>query len=137
MTNHLDSKLEELELKKKSLKPKIDEINVKREKEIQDVNKKYDHMIFEVNYEVQQFENNFYNELIESFGVVASRELEIKRSNSLYSVSDQFKEYRENIAKFEIFPKELIQKLDKVINGSPIEDILYILDDIKKKYLKS
>ena len=137
MTNHLDSKLEELELKKKSLKPKIDEINVKREKEIQDVNKKYDHMIFEVNYEVQQLENNFYNELIESFGVVASRELEIKRSNSLYSVSDQFKEYRENIAKFEIFPKELIEKLDKVINGSPIEDILYILDDIKKKYLKS
>lgn len=137
MTNHLDSKLEELELKKKSLKPKIDEINVKREKEIQDVNKKYDHMIFEVNYEVQQFENNFYNELVESFGDVVSRELEIKRSNSLYSVSDQFKEYRENIAKFEIFPKELIQKLDKVINGSPIEDILYILDDIKKKYLKS
>ena len=137
MTNHLDSKLEELDLKKKSLKPIFDEINVKREKEIQDVNNKYDHMIFEVNYEVQQLENNFYNELIESFGVVASRELEIKRSNSLYSVSDQFKEYRENIAKFEIFPKELIQKLDKVINGSPIEDILYILDDIKKKYLKS
>jgi len=137
MTNHLDSKLEELELRKKALKPKIDEINVKREKEIQDVNKKYDHMIFEVNYEVQQFENNFYNELIESFGDVVSRELEIKRSNSLYSVSDQFKEYRENIAKFEIFPKELIEKLDKVINGSPIEDIIYILDDIMKKYLKS
>ena len=137
MTNHLDSKLEELELRKKALKPKIDEINVKREKEIQDVNKKYDHMIFEVNYEIQQFENNFYNELIESFSNVVSRELEIKRSNSLYSVSDQFKEYRENIAKFEIFPKELIGKLDKVIDGSPIEDIIYILDDLKKKYLKS
>lgn len=137
MTNHLDSKLEELELRKKALKPKIDEINLKREKEIQDVNKKYDHMIFEVDYEVQQFENSIYNELIESFGNVVSRELEIKRSNSLYSVSDQFKEYRESIAKFEIFPKELIEKLDKVINGSPIEDIIYILDDIKKKYLKS
>jgi len=137
MTNHLDSKLEELELRKKALKPKIDEINVKREKEIQDVNKKYDHMIFEVNYEVQQFENSIYNELIESFGNVVSRELEIKRSNSLYSVSDQLKEYRENIAKFEIFPKELIEKLDKVIDGNPIEDIIYILDDIKKKYLKS
>ncbi len=137
MTNHLESKLEELELRKKALKPKIDEINVKREKEIQDVNKKYDHMVFEVNYEVQQFENNIYNELIESFSNVVSRELEIKRSNSLYSVSDQFKEYRENIAKFEIFPKDLIEKLDKVIDGSPIEDIIYILDDIKKKYLKS
>jgi len=32
---------------------------------------------------------------------------------------------------------ELIEKLDKVINGSPIEDIIYILDDIKKKYFKS
>jgi len=137
MTNHLDSKLEELDLRKKALKPKIDEINMEREKEIQDVNKKYDHMIFEVNYEVQQFENSIYNELIESFGNVVSRELEIKRSNSLYSVSDQLKEYRENIAKFEIFPKELIEKLDKVIDGNPIEDIIYILDDIKKKYLKS
>ena len=137
MTNHLDSKLEELDLRKKALKPKIDEINMEREKEIQDVNKKYDHMIFEVNYEVQQFENSIYNELIESFGNVVSRELEIKRSNSLYSVSDQLKEYRENIAKFKIFPKELIEKLDKVIDGNPIEDIIYILDDIKKKYLKS
>ena len=137
MTNHLDSKLEELELRKKTLKPKIDEINVKREKEIQDVNKKYDHMVFDVNYEIQQFENNIYNELIESFSKVLSRELEIKRGNSLYSVSDQFKEYREDIAKFEIFPKDLIEKLDKVIGGSPIEDIIYKLDDIKKKYLKS
>jgi len=137
MTNHLDSKLEELELRKKALKPKIDEINVKREKEIQDVNKKYDHMVYEVNYEIQQFENRIYNELIETFGITVSRELEIKRSNSLYSVSDQFIEYREKIVKFEIFPKELIEKLDKVIDGSPIEDIMYILDDIKKKYLKS
>jgi len=137
MTNHLESKLEEIELRKKALKPKIDEINAKRENEIQDVNKKYDHMIYEMNYEVQQFENSIYNELIESFANVVTRELEIKRSNSLYSVSDQFKEFRESIAQFEIFPNELIEKLDKVINGSPIEEVIYILDDIKKKYLKT
>lgn len=137
MTNHLESRLEELELKKKALKPKIDEINVKREKEIQDVNKKYDHMVYEVNYEIEQFEKRIYNELIESFLNVVKKELEIKRSNSLYSVSNQFKDYRENVAKFEIFPKELIEKLDKVINGGPIEDIIYVLDDIKKKYLNS
>ncbi|MFW9942534.1 MAG: hypothetical protein ACFFFT_15955 [Candidatus Thorarchaeota archaeon] len=137
MTNHLESRLEELELKKKALKPKIDEINVKREKEIQDVNKKYDHMVYEVNYEIEQFEKRIYNELIESFLNVVKKELEIKRSNSLYSVSNQFKDYRENVAKFEIFPKELIEKLDKVINGGPIEDIIYILDEIKKKYLNS
>jgi hypothetical protein len=135
MTNHLESKLEELELKKKALQPKIDEINAKREKEIQDVNKKHDHMIYEVNYEIQQFQNRIYNELIESFSNVVTKELEIKRSNSLYSVSDQFKEFRNSSAKFEIFPKELIKKLDKVINGNPIEEVIYILDDIKKKYL--
>ena len=137
MTNHLESKLEELELKKKALKPRIDEINAKRKKEIQDVNKKYDHMVYEVNYEIEQFERSVYNELIESFLNVVTKELEIKRSDSLYSVSNQFKEYRGKIAKFEIFPKELIEKLDKVIDGGPIEEILYILDDIKKKYLKS
>jgi hypothetical protein len=137
MTNHLESKLKELELKKKALKPRIDEINAEREKEIQDVNKKYDHIVYEVNYEIEQFENSVYNELIESFLDIVTKELEIKRNDSLYSVSSQFKEYRENIAKFEIFPKELIEKLDKVIDGGPIEEILYILDDIKKKYLKS
>jgi hypothetical protein len=137
MTNHLESKLEELELKRKALKPKIDEINVKREKEIQDVNKKYDHMVYEVNYEIEQFENSIYNELIESFLNTVTKEFEMKRSDPLYSVSNQLKEYRENIVKFEIFPKELIGKLDKIINGGPIEDIIYILDDVKKKYLKS
>jgi len=137
MTNHLESKLEELELKKKALKPRIDEINAKRKKEIQDVNKKYDHMVYEVNYEIEQFERSVYNELIESFLNVVTKELEIKRSDSLYSVSNQFKEYRQKIAKFKIFPKELIEKLDKVINGGPIEDIIYNIDDVRKKYLKS
>ena len=137
MTNHLESKLEELELKKKALKPRIDEINTKRKKEIQDVNKKYDHLVYEANYEIEQFERSVYNELIESFLNVVTKELEIKRSDSLYSVSNQFKEYREKIAKFEIFPKELIEKLDKVIDGGPIEDIIYTIDDVRKKYLKS
>ncbi|MFW9879130.1 MAG: hypothetical protein ACFFG0_39125 [Candidatus Thorarchaeota archaeon] len=137
MTYHLESKLEELKLRKKVLQPKIDEINMNREKEIQDVNKKYDHMIYEINYEMQQLENCIYNELIESFVKVITFELEIKRSNSLYSVSDQFKEYRENISKVDIFPRELIEKLDKVIDGSPIEEVIYLIDDLKKKYLKS
>ncbi|GAG39338.1 unnamed protein product, partial [marine sediment metagenome] len=35
--NQLKSKLEELEIKKNAIKPKIDEINLKREEEIQTV----------------------------------------------------------------------------------------------------
>lgn len=136
MINHLITKLEELEQRKKGLEPKFEEINNQREKEIQRVNTKYDHVIADINYEIKQIENSIYNEMIESFVNIISRELEVKRSNSLYSVSEEFKEYRESISKLTLFPKELIEKLDKVINGSPIEDIIYILDDIKTKYLK-
>jgi len=136
MIHQLNSKLEELKLRKKAIKPKIDEINSKREEEIQAVNKKYDHMIYDINYELQKIENSIYNEMIESFIRVVSIELDVKRSTSLYSVTDEFKEYREKIARLEIFPKELLDKLHQVINGEPIEKIIYELEDIKKKYLK-
>lgn len=134
--NQLKSKLEELEIKKNAIKPKIDEINLKREEEIQTVNKKYDHMVYELNYEIQKFENDIHNEMIRSFVDITSRELDIKRSTGLYSVSDEFKEYREKIARFENFPEELVEKLHRVINGDPIENIIYELEDIEKKYLK-
>ncbi|MBY8991715.1 MAG: hypothetical protein KGD58_13285 [Candidatus Lokiarchaeota archaeon] len=137
MISHLTSKLEELEQRKKALEPKIDEINREREKEIQDVNTKYDHIIADINYEIQKIEDNIYNEMVESFVNIVSRELEVKRSNSLYSVTDEFKEYRTSTSQLPLYPKELIEKLDKVINGNPIEEVVYILDDIKAKYLKS
>ena len=136
MINQLKSKLEELEIKKNAIKPKIDEINLKREEEIQTVNKKYDHMVYELNYEIQQFEDDIFNELIQSFVDITSRELEIKRSTGLYSVSDEFKEYRERIARLENFPEELVEKLHRVINGDPIENIIYELEDIKEKFLR-
>lgn len=136
MINQLKSKLEELEAKKNSLKPKIDENNSKREEEIQKVNQKYDHMVYELNYEVQKIENEIHNETIQSFVDITSKELDLKRSTTLYSVSDELKDFKENIAKFESFPKELVDKLYKVINGDPIENIIYELEDIKTKYLR-
>ena len=136
MINQLKSKLEELEIKKNAIKPKIDEINLKREEEIQTVNNKYDHMIYEKNFEIQKFENDIFNEMIQSFVDITSRELEIKRSTGLYSVSDELKEYREIIARLENFPEELVEKLHRVINGDPIENIIYELEDIKEKFLR-
>jgi len=136
MINQLKSKLEELEIKKNAIKPEIDEINLKREEEIQTVNKKYDHMVYELNYEIKKFEDKIYNEIIQSFVDITSRELDIKRSTDLYSVSDEFKEYREKIAIFESFPEELVEKLHRVVNGDPIENIIYELEDIKEKYFR-
>ncbi len=136
MINQLKSKVEELEIKKNDIKPEIDRINLKRDEEIQIVNKKYDHMVYELNYEIQKFENKIFNEIIQSFVDISSRELDIKRSTDLYSVSDEFKEYREKIARFESFPEELVEKLHRVVNGDPIENIIYELEDIKEKYFR-
>ena len=137
MSDKLNSKLKELESKKKELQPKIDEINLKREEEIQDVNKKYDHMVYDVNYTAQQLEDEFYNDLIKSFIEIATREFDIKRSSDIYEVSNEFKDYQKSISQFDMFPEELINKMHRVINGDPIENIMYELDEIQKKYIKS
>ena len=135
MSDQLKSKLKELEAKKKELQPKLDEINLKREEEIQEVNKKYDHMIYDINYTAQQLEDEFYNDLIKGFVEIVTREFDIKRSTDIYEVSNEFKIFREEIGQFDKFPEELINKMHRVINGDPIENIMYELDDIQKKYM--
>ncbi|MFX0006533.1 MAG: hypothetical protein ACFFA7_16430 [Promethearchaeota archaeon] len=137
MDEQLKSKLEELEIKKKELQPKIAEINAKREGEIQKINQKYDHMIYEVNYTAQHLENEFYNDLIKSYIEIVTREFDRKRSSDIYEVSNEFKDYKESIAEFDMFPEQLIHKMHKVINGAPIEDIMYVLDKIQKIYLRT
>ena len=134
MSDELKSLLKELENKKKELQPKIDEINAKREEEIQKVNKKYDHLLYDVNYTTQQLEDEFYNDLIKSFVQIVQREFDLKRSSDMYEISDEFKDYRHSITEFDMFPEELVDKLHKVINGDPIENIMYELDNIQKKY---
>ncbi|MHA2282420.1 MAG: hypothetical protein ACXAC5_16375 [Promethearchaeota archaeon] len=136
MLSQLKSKLEELEIRKNAIKPKIDEINEKRDEEIQTVNKKYDHMVYELNYEIQKFEDDIHNELIQAFIDISSKELDLKRNTTLYSASDEFKEFKKKIAEFKSFPEELINKLHKVINGDPIENLIYELEDIKMKYFR-
>jgi len=137
MSDPLKSKLNEFETKKKELQPKINEINAKREEEIQKVNKKYDHLLYDINYTAQQLEDEFYNDLIKSFVEIVTREFERKRSSDLYEVSYEFKDYKESIAEFDMFPKDLINRMQKIINGDPIEDIIYDLDKIQKEFLRS
>jgi len=137
MSDQLKSKIKELETKKKELQPKIDEINAKREEELQNVNKKYDHMIYDVNYTAQQLEDEFFNDLIKSFVEIVTREFDVKRSSDIYQVTNEFKDYRESIAQFDMFPEELVNKMHKVIIGDPIEDIMYDIENIQKKYLRS
>ena len=134
MIDELKSKLEELELKKSELQPKIDEIEAKRDEELQEINKKYDHMVSDVNIEVQDFKNKITNKIIDLFLKVVMDEFDAKRSTSDYMVTDKFKDFRESVLELEMFPKELIEKLDKVIDGDPIENVAYDLEKIEAKY---
>jgi len=132
MIEELKSKLKELELKKSELQ--IDEIEAKRAEEVQEVNKKYDHMVSDGNIEVQDFKNKIMNEIIDLFSKVVMDEFDAKRSTSDYMVTDNFKDFRESVLELELFPKELIERLDKVIDGDPIENIAYDLEKIEAKY---
>ena len=134
MIEELKSKLKELELKRSELQPKIDEIETKRAEELQEVNKKYDHMVSDVNIEVQDLKNKIMNDTIDLFSKVVMDEFDAKRSTSDYMVTDNFKDFQESVLELEMFPKELIERLDKVINGDPIENIAYDLEKIEAKY---
>ncbi len=134
MIEELKSKLKELELKKSELQPKIDEIEAKRAEELQEVNKKFDHMVADVNIEVQDFKNKIMNEIIDLFSKVVMDEFDAKRSTSDYMVTDKLKDFRESVLELELFPKDLIERLDKVIDGDPIENVAYDLEKIEAKY---
>ena len=73
-------------------------------------------------------------DLIDLFSKIIMDEFDEKRSTSEYSLTENFKEFRDKISEIEFFPKELVERLDKVIEGDPIENIAYNLEKIKKKY---
>lgn len=136
MIDQLKSKMEELELKKQEIKPKIDKLNAEREEELLSVNNKYDKSITEINSEVNKFENDVNNDLIDSFINSVMDEFDNKRNISDYVITDKIKKYRDFIKTVEMFPKELVDRLDKLIDGDPIENIAYDIENIKNKYMK-
>ncbi|NVM17634.1 MAG: DUF3086 domain-containing protein [Candidatus Lokiarchaeota archaeon] len=136
MIEQLKSKLKELEIKKRELQPKIDKIEEKKNEEIQELNKKYDHMIQDANIEVIEFEQKIMNDLIDLFSKVIMDEFEQKRSTSEYSLTDNFKEFKDKVSEIDFFPKALVERLDKVIDGDLIENVAYDLQKIETKYKK-
>ncbi|MFX0074260.1 MAG: hypothetical protein ACFE96_02365 [Candidatus Hermodarchaeota archaeon] len=136
MIEQLKSKLKELEAKKRELQPKIEKINEKKVEEIQEINKKYDHLIQDANIEVIEFEQKIMNDLIDLFSRVIMDEFDAKRSTSEYLLTDNFKEFRDKISEIEFFPKALVERLDKVIDGDLIENVAYDLEKIETEYKK-
>ncbi|MHA1491454.1 MAG: hypothetical protein ACTSRI_17600 [Promethearchaeota archaeon] len=138
MIDKLKSKLEELALKKKELAPKIEELKEKKIEEIQDIEQKYEHLFLDATYNVDKFERDLFNEFIKAFTEVVIEEVNMKRSTDMYTITNKIKEYNEYFSTVDMFPKELVEKLDKVISEeNQIESIAYEIDDIERKYLKS
>ncbi|TES95956.1 MAG: hypothetical protein E3J90_08925 [Promethearchaeota archaeon] len=134
MTEQLESKLKELEIKKQELQPKIDGIQAQKAEEIQELNRKYDHMILDANSEVIEYENKIMNEIIDLFSKAVMDEFDAKRSTSEYMVTEDFKDFRNGVSKIELFPRDLIDRLDKVIEGGLIENVAYDIGKIEARY---
>ena len=134
MTEQLESKLKELEIKKLELQPKIDEIEAQKAEETKELNRKYDHMILDANSEVDDFEQKIMNEIIDLFSKAVMDEFDAKRSTSEYVVTENFKDFRDGVSKIDLFPRDLIDRLDKVIEGGLIESVAYDLEKIEASY---
>ena len=134
MIEQLEAKLKELEIKKQKLQPKIDEIGAKKAEEIQELNRKYDHMIQDANSEVEEYEQIIMNGIIDLFSKVVMDEFDAKRSTSEYMVTENFKEFRNGVSKIDLFPRDLIDRLDNVIEGGLIENIAYDIEKIEAKF---
>ena len=134
MIEDIKAKLAKLELMKSDASPRILEINEKRAEVIAEINKKYDHLVEDISIEVKDFENRLIGELIDSFIKVIMEEFDAKRSTSEYTLTDRFKNFKDDMAEINLFPPELIERMDKVINGEPIENLAYDIEKFESKY---
>jgi len=135
MAERIIQKIIELKNLEQEIEPRINELNKKRDNELQQINKKYDQKISEVSNEVDKFKTSLNQDIYESFEKAVMDEFDQKRSTSEYSVTSQIKEYRDSMKDIELFPNELIERLDKIIAGEePIENLAYDLEDIKTQY---
>ena len=138
MTEDIKARLEKLILLKKELQPRIDGFNIKRAEEIKAINDKYDNLISVASINVDKFENELNNDIIKTFIQAIMDEFDAKRSVSEYTVTPKIKEDRDYFNSLETFPKELVEKLDRVISGEiSIEMVAYDIEKIEKEYLKS
>ena len=76
------------------------------------------------------------DDLIDLFSKAVMEEFDQKRSTSEYSLTDNFKEFKDSISEIDFFPKELVERLDKVIKGDLIENLAYDLEKIESEFKK-
>lgn len=135
MTEQILAKIEELKKLEKEIEPRIQDLEKKRENEIEQIKKKYSEKISEVSNEVEAFKKELMEDMYNSFEKAVMDEFDAKRSTSDYTITSQIKEYKKAIKNVELFPDDLINRLNKIIaEEEPIENIAYDLEKIKTQY---
>ncbi len=130
-------KIQEIEKMREESQKRLSILETKKRRQIKEIENRFIRLEEEVVNPIESFEIQVYNGLITSFEELVLNEIDKKRSDCEYCLSDEVQKYRTNMISVEIFPKELIARLDQVLAGKKtIEDIAYKLPEIKEKYIK-
>ncbi len=131
------TKLHEIEHMREESAKRLRILETKKQRQIREIENRFVKLEQETLNPVEIFEIQVYNGLIQNFEELVLKEIDLKRTDCEYCLSDEVKTFRNTMVQVEIFPKELIARLDQVIDGKKtIDDIAFKLDDIKEKYLK-
>ena len=112
-------------------------LETKKQRQIREIENRFIKLEQEAVNPVEAFEIQVYNGLIDEFEELVIHEIDEKRTDCDYCLSGEVEKFRNTMVQVDIFPKELIARLDQVIAGKrTIEDIAFKMDDIKEKYMK-
>ena len=129
--------LQAIEHMKEESSKRLRILETKKQRQIREIENRFVKLEEEVINPVEHFEIQVFNNLINSFEELVLKEIDVKRADCEYCLSEEVEKYRNNMISIEIFPKELIARLDQVLTGKKtIEDVAFKLGDIREKYIK-
>ena len=135
--NDVKNQLLEIEHLREESEKRLRILETKKQRQIREIENRFQKLEQEAVNPLESFEIQVYNGLIEEFEEMVLHEIDVKRSDSEYNLSDEVENFRNVMVQVEIFPKELIARLDQVITGKKtIDDVAFKLPEIKEKYIK-
>ena len=135
--NDVKKNLQTIEHMKEESTKRLNILETKKQRQIREIENRFVKLEEDVLNPVEIFEIQVYNGLIHSFEDMILKEIDVKRADCEYCLSDEVEKFRNTMVQVEIFPKELIARLDQVIGGKKtIEDVAFKLEDIRDKFIK-
>ena len=135
--DEVKTKLQEIKRLKVESDKRLSILETKKKRQIREIENRFIKLEEDTINPVDTFEIQIYNGLIQSFEELVVKEIDKKRSDCEYCLSEEVEVFRNQMISVDIFPKELIARLDQVLNGKKtMEDIAFKMDEIKDMYIK-